>query len=150
MLSLKQLEHELSARLINPDFSDLRLLIDWYSGIEIENISSYFNFDDENYNRVILFARDEYDLLLCCWKPGQGAPYHGHPSQGCLVKMIKGSLREELKLADGNESVNQNSEGAVAYINDKIGIHQVSNVSGENAVSLHLYAPGGYIPDYSN
>ena len=148
MLSLNQLEQNLNERIINPEFKDLKEIIDWFADIEIESIRDHFVFEENNYCRKPLISKDEYDLLICCWKPGQGAPYHGHPNQGCLVKMLKGSLQEELKLADGNESVKHNTEGAVAYINDSIGVHQVKNISEDNAVSLHLYAPGGYIPVY--
>ena len=36
--------------------------------------------------------------------------------------------------------------GALAYINDSVGLHKVANTSGSRAVSLHVYAPGWQRP----
>ena len=148
MISLEKLKIELNSRIINPNFEDLREIIDWYETIEIQNIKDHFGFEDNSYCRIPLIAREEYDLLLCCWKPGQESPYHGHPDQGCLVKIIAGELFEEVRYNNGNIETYSNTNGGVRYINDNIGIHAVKNVSENIAVSLHLYAPGGYKPEY--
>ena len=38
--------------------------------------------------------------------------------------------------------------GALAYINDSVGLHKVANTSGSRAVSLHVYAPGWQRPPF--
>ncbi len=148
MKSLAQIHKDLDDRILNESFSDLKEIMDWFSGIEIADIDSRSGFVDENYCRIPLIAKDEYDLLLCCWKPGQMAPIHGHPNQGCLVKIISGTLTEEIIYNNGKKEIRVNRESDVGYIHDSIGQHSVSNESTENAVSLHLYAPGGYNPTF--
>ncbi len=148
MKPLKELRKELDKRIVNPSFSDLKDHFDWFSHIEILDIESHFGFEEDSYCRILLIAEKEYDLLLCCWKPGQKSPLHGHPDQGCLVKILTGTLNEEVHFTDGRQVVRKNAESEVAYINDSIGLHSVWNDSTENAVSLHLYAPGGYKPSF--
>jgi len=65
--------------------------------------------------------------------------------EGSLAETVYG---EEAILPDG-QSVDARfgrtrivSAGAVAYINDSMGIHKVANPTNARAVSLHVYAPG--------
>jgi len=146
MKNLEEVKKELDTRLLTSSFSSLKDILDWFSQLEIEDIESHFGFEDDNYCRVPLLAEDEYDLLLCCWKPDQQSAFHGHPNQGCLVKIIEGTTTQEVEFVDGSLKTNENPKGSVAYIDDSIGIHRVWNGGKENAVSLHLYAPGGYSP----
>src|SRR5210317_1679255 len=126
MVSLSKLKKELDLRIINPDFKDLKEIQAWFSSLEIQNIRNYYKFDDEHYCRVPLIANNSYDLLLCCWKSGQGVQFHGHPDQGCLVKILAGTLCEDVKYTDGEVETRTNSEGGVTYINDQIGMHRVN------------------------
>lgn len=148
MNELDELESQLDRIITGKDFTDLIELENWFSGLEIIGINNYKQFDEVNYVRIPLIQKEQYDLLLCCWLPGQISPFHGHPEQGCLVKMLEGSLQEELKRKDGSIRIRVNNKGRTAYIHDKIGIHQVKNIFAKPAVSLHLYAPGGYTPHY--
>lgn len=146
MISLEDLKKELDERIINPDFSDLINLTTWFTALKIKDILSKSGYENDNYCRVSLISRKEYELLLCCWQPGQKSAFHGHPNQGCLVKILTGILTEEVRFSNGESEIRLNKTDDVGYINDKIGFHRVENASSENAVSLHLYAPGGYIP----
>lgn len=148
MNSLEEIRKELDLRILSPDFSDLKSLFDWFGKLEIPELEKHVGFEDKSYCRVPLIANDKYDLLLCCWKSGQEATFHGHPDQGCLVKILDGTLNEELKYNGGNSEIRHHLTGDLGYIIDKIGIHRVWNPSKENAVSLHLYAPGGYKPQF--
>jgi cysteine dioxygenase len=148
MNELDDLESQLDRLMTGDSFTDLIELESWFSDLEIKGISNYKQFDDLTYVRIPLIQKEQYDLLLCCWLPGQLSPFHGHPEQGCLVKMLEGSLQEELKRTDGSIRIRVNNKSRIAYINDRIGIHQVKNIFAQPAVSLHLYAPGGYTPDH--
>jgi len=101
MISIKDLRDELDSRIINPGFTDLEDSFHWFSDIVIEKVDRHYDFTEENYCRVPLIASPQYDLLLCCWTPGQLSPFHGHPEQGCLVKILKGTLTEAVKYIDG-------------------------------------------------
>lgn len=146
MQNIEELKAQLDEKILDPNFRDLQDLMDWFGALNIDEIESHYFFEDSGYCRIPLLGCDQYDLLLCCWLPGQESPFHGHPEQGCLVKILKGELTETRRFRDGSFKTGLNSRGSVAYINDSIGFHRVINNSGEEAVSLHLYAPGGYQP----
>lgn len=148
MIGLNALKEELNIKIINPDFKDLKQILSWFSELDIEGIHEHFMFEDNHYCRVPLIANNSYDLLLCCWKSGQQSEYHGHPDQGCLVKILSGTLTEDIKFTNGTVETRNNCTGDVAYINDETGVHKIKNNSSEEAVSLHLYAPGGYKPKF--
>ncbi len=148
MNSFELVEKELDSLIIKPTFTDLNTLREWFLALEIPQVEERFAFEDETYCRIPIIAKTKYDLLICCWKPGQESPMHGHPEQGCLVKILKGSTTEEVRYVNGSIEVRCNLPGKVAYINDSIGFHRVWNGTEQNAVSLHLYAPGGYKPQF--
>ncbi|RFU28512.1 hypothetical protein B7463_g7838, partial [Scytalidium lignicola] len=103
------------------------------------------------YTRNLVFeASGIFNLLVLVWTPGHGSPIHDHADAHCLMKVLKGCLREqrfEMPTGDKKGSLKeiadlQFGEGKVAYIADTIGLHAVSNPHPtEYAVSLHLYTP---------
>lgn len=80
-------------------------------------------------------------------EPGKGSPIHDHAGAHCVMKMLKGQLKETLydqpyHPAQDPVKVTTYEEGQVTYISDKIGLHKVENISNiDRAVSLHLYTP---------
>ncbi|KAK2769838.1 Cysteine dioxygenase [Emmonsiellopsis sp. PD_33] len=95
------------------------------------------------------------NLLVLVWSPGQGSAIHDHANAHCVMKILKGSLRETLyawpqedKLRKGEPSpldITRDTvyrENQVTYMSDKLGLHKISNPDPENfAISLHLYTP---------
>lgn len=88
------------------------------------------------------------NLLILVWSPGQGSPIHDHANAHCLMKVLKGSLKEiRYKYPlDGITSQpqvimeNAYDSNQVTYMADELGLHKISNPDAENvAVSLHLY-----------
>lgn len=101
--------------------------------------------------------------------PGKGSPIHDHANAHCVMKILKGSLRETLydypdsgdtsritpaypslspiKAAAEAAAPTQTkqttyTQDQVTYISDKIGLHKIENPSQtEIAISLHLYTP---------
>ncbi|PVH75990.1 hypothetical protein DL98DRAFT_304728 [Cadophora sp. DSE1049] len=94
-----------------------------------------------------------FNLLLLVWTPGMRSPIHDHADSHCLMKIMKGSLREsrfampvrgkESGRETGGEGLREIArtdfkENKVAYISDKLGLHEILNPSlTEYAVSLH-------------
>ncbi|KAF2455899.1 RmlC-like cupin domain-containing protein [Lineolata rhizophorae] len=95
------------------------------------------------------------NLLVLVWTPGRGSAIHDHAGAHCIMKVLKGHLKESLypwrEPTTGGESPRAAlepiqetlyDENEVTYISDKIGLHKISNPSREEvAVSLHLYTP---------
>ncbi|KAB8078580.1 RmlC-like cupin domain-containing protein [Aspergillus leporis] len=95
------------------------------------------------------------NLLILVWSPGKGSAIHDHAKAHCVMKVLKGSLKETLyswpdqtKVEHGQLSPPQitretiYSEDQVTYMSDQLGLHKISNPDPSNAaVSLHLYTP---------
>ncbi|KAL1961336.1 hypothetical protein VTO42DRAFT_64 [Malbranchea cinnamomea] len=95
------------------------------------------------------------NLLVLVWSPGKSSPIHDHANAHCVMKILKGSLKETLydwpdkdKVEKGEDSplkITRETvyeENQVNYMSDKLGLHKITNPDPENfAVSLHLYTP---------
>lgn len=95
------------------------------------------------------------NLLILVWSPGKGSVIHDHANAHCVMKILKGSLKETLyswpdqeKVEHGQVSPPQEtkqtiySENQVTYMSDELGLHKISNPDPDNfAISLHLYTP---------
>lgn len=146
MLELKEVKAFLDKNIGHSDSEDLINLEDWYQNLELSHWQNRVAFRKNNYNRISLVSCEAYDLLLLCWEPGQGSSFHSHPQKGCLVKILEGRLEDELKVDGQDSSFRSHNANDVLYITDKMGMHRVFNAQETNAISLHLYAPGGYQP----
>ena len=63
------------------------------------------------------------------------------------MKVIEGKLHEDV-LVNGNVVSSQTyTPGQVRFICNEVGHHAVSNIHDGNTISLHIYAPGEYVPD---
>ena len=117
----------------------------------------FMKFQPNKYTRNLVDAGNgKFNLMILCWAESQGSSIHNHMNSHCFMKCIQGSLIET-KYAWPEEQSNENDEddqpmkilsqrelkdGAVAYINDSIGLHRVENPSHtDTAITLHLYVP---------
>lgn len=90
------------------------------------------------------------NMLTTDQNPGRGSPIHDHANAHCIMKMLKGTLRETLYLMPDQSNNTKPrpfkettyARDEVTYISDKIGLHKIENASQtEPAISLHLYTP---------
>lgn len=112
-----------------------------------------------NYTRNLVDeGNGKSNLLIVVWNPGRSSPIHDHANAHCVMKLLKGSLKEVLYDTPHCNANSLNSDGSVTppqvvketlyhenevtYISDKIGLHKICNLSAtEPAISLHLYTP---------
>jgi cysteine dioxygenase len=80
------------------------------------------------------------------WTPGKGSPVHDHADAHCLMKVLKGTLKEtRFDFPPKNNATPPiviketiYRENQVTYMADELGLHKISNPDSENvAVSLH-------------
>jgi cysteine dioxygenase len=133
------------------DPNDLVNLMSVYTSNEEEWRRYAFADLSRNYTRNLVDeGNGKSNLLIVVWNPGKGSPIHDHADAHCVMKILKGSLRETLysvpAIADPappqvmKETVYHTNQ--VTYISDQIGLHKIANASdSEIAVSLHLYTP---------
>ncbi|KAH6715422.1 RmlC-like cupin domain-containing protein [Leptodontidium sp. MPI-SDFR-AT-0119] len=89
------------------------------------------------------------NLLILVWTPNKGSPIHDHAGAHCLMKILKGKLKETRfdyppKDTTAPKVIKETfyHQGEVTYMSDELGLHKVSNPDEKVvAVSLHLYTP---------
>jgi cysteine dioxygenase len=93
---------------------------------------------------------NEYIQLVLVWTPGKGSPVHDHADAHCLMKVLKGTLKETrldppTSNGVGPAVIKETVYGRdqVTYMSDDLGLHKISNPSlTAVAVSLHRkYSP---------
>lgn len=98
--------------------------------------------DSKSYLRNKIYENEKYELILIKWKPNSESLIHDHASNGCLLKVIEGSLKETLydqQINKIKETIFNKEE--VNYIDNKIGYHKITNLNNDYSYSLHLYSP---------
>ncbi|KAE9984884.1 hypothetical protein BLS_000967 [Venturia inaequalis] len=108
-------------------------------------------------SNLVRHSKPEYETLLTTsklilvWSPGKASPVHDHSGAHCLMKVLKGSLKETLYAWPDQSLIKQGisappavmketiyNANEVAYMSDTVGLHRISNPNpNEFAVSLH-------------
>eukprot|EP00045_Choanoeca_perplexa_P022931 m.11391 g.11391 ORF g.11391 m.11391 type:complete len:205 (+) comp9805_c0_seq2:232-846(+) len=133
------------------DIDDIKAILNSYTS-NPEDWSKYALFDPHCYTRNLVDGGNgKYNIMLLCWNMGQASSIHSHAGSHCFMKLLEGSLVEELydpptEVKAGApmelQVETQHGENGVIYISDQIGMHRVVNPSHtHNAVSLHIYSP---------
>jgi len=123
-----------------------------YSARQFQSVLNAFelNLNDREfllqlpYDRHVLVNNAYLKVVLIHWKPGDTTSVHGHPSGGCMFKVLHGQVVENRYAPDSREllSTHLYHRRDQAYIDDTIAVHDVSNLSLLPAISLHAYTPG--------
>ena len=103
------------------------------------------SWSEEKYTRNCLYRDDKFELILLCWRKGQGTSIHGHDGEDCWVYLLEGEMEEVLFSLDDNNHLSQVDTQKVlpcqlTFMNDKIGFHTLKNSFDGLSISLHLYA----------
>ena len=107
--------------------------------------SALTDFDRRGYTRTTLHVGPNYEALLLCWLPDQHSAIHDHRGSHCAFRVLMGGATEtiysvdERGLAHAGEQ-NRYTTGFVASSCD-LDVHRVSNLDGEDLVTLHIYSP---------
>lgn len=116
--------------------------------LDYDELIPHIYFREDTYGRNLVHRKDHYELLVLSWLPDQATPIHDHNGQRCWMWIHSGKLtfRNYKKLSPKSSELVASGPprifqpGDLTYIDDKIGLHEIVNVSGKPAVSLHLYA----------
>ena len=105
----------------------------------------------QSYQKTLLFRNEQFETYQINWNKNAETIIHQHPKNGCIMKVIQGSLQEKLfnsitypieqkemtnKYEIKNTIYNMND---VSYIDDMIGMHKI--IALEDSISLHIYSP---------
>jgi quercetin dioxygenase-like cupin family protein len=81
----------------------------------------------------------QVDAWLIAWPPGSGLPMHDHDGSGAVVHVVRSALRERY-VADGLIIERALVAGDRVHLPPE-HLHEITNVAGEEALSLHVYSP---------
>jgi predicted metal-dependent enzyme (double-stranded beta helix superfamily) len=94
-------------------------------------------------------SRGRYTVAALVWQNGQASPIHAHQTW-CGYAVVEGTLTETLyawdEVRQGADVVRSHprASGALAFAGrGRANIHRLSNGSGAQAVSLHIYGVPG-------
>jgi len=125
-------------------------------------VAAHMRFCDDTYARNLICRTPQFELLVLCWKPGQGSTIHDHAGSLNVTRVYSGSLTSRQfrrrcgepgvmevggatagELPDGPVDVLREEvlAGSGAAIVDRGEIHQLANDSDRDLVTVHLYAP---------
>ena len=118
-------------------------LIKKYNSNDWKLHKNYFNNKNENkYYKKILFRNEYFELVLIKWNKGSTTSIHCHPSNGCLLKILEGSLEEKRYIENMLYQTNKLKVNEIGFMDDVLGGHKITAL--EESYSLHLYSPPNY------
>jgi cysteine dioxygenase len=110
----------------------------------IQDFNNNITFKKNDYNKSILFRDAKYEIVLICWDSCCQTKIHNHPKNGCIMKILKGTLIEEcFNEKNLNIKCNTYNENDVSYIHDDLYLHKIIN-SNQKSISLHIYSPPNF------
>ena len=119
--------------------------------LELQDLEKYHHFGAGSYGRNLVYSNDQFEMILMCWGPEQGATVHDHNDSLCIMKCLAGQLEEQryIKKRSVNgegltimpSEVSHLNKGETCSITDNQGLHSISNQTTQAACSLHFYFP---------
>ena len=145
-LSLRALAEMLSALQSRLTFQELTECLR-RAEVGREELRPFVGFKAATYARHRVFINEFAELLVLCWRPGQRTPIHDHTGSFGAVRVLAGVMLETMFTLDEQRGLTYRSTrewtGGQVTGADVPDIHQLGNpeVSGQNLITLHLYAP---------
>ena len=112
--------------------------------------NNFVNYQKINEFQKNLVHRDlDFEIFLINWPIDYQSKIHNHSENGCLLKVLKGNLLENiyhpnLELLDSKKRYTHQ----ISYLDDSIGYHNVQNIDTTNSVSMHIYSPPYHSTQY--
>ncbi len=135
--NLKELIYLLETNYAFNSIENLKIYMENYNGIDWRQFADF----NKDFNRKLIYRSDNLELLLISWKKEYSTNYHYHPENGCILRVLEGSLMEHVKLDDKIET-NYYIMNNVSYMHDIKGSHKITALN--QTFSLHLYSPPGF------
>jgi predicted metal-dependent enzyme (double-stranded beta helix superfamily) len=130
---------------------DVKQLLTNYEGNDWKSITSKITNPDpilNGYHKYLFFKNADFEVYLITWFPLARSPIHNHPEKGCFVKILEGSLCEEVflnKNENGNgltvEKFNKKclDSKSIVYRSGDYVLHRIQNETNNIATSIHVY-----------
>jgi uncharacterized NAD(P)/FAD-binding protein YdhS/predicted metal-dependent enzyme (double-stranded beta helix superfamily) len=143
---LEWLVCQLDARNAAIDETTARHLLT-QANLSEHEIAPYVERRAGSYARHSVVRRENYELLVLTWCQGQGSVAHDHSGSLCGLKVVEGSMTEQLYACgpDGQVRPTGSTQLAAGQITVDPGVivHALSNpaTDGHVLVTVHIYSP---------
>lgn len=138
---------------INNNFNKNKLidLIPYIQNYNSTDYKKYINLKKNAYNRTLIYKNYDFDIYLITWDKKCKSKIHNHSENGCIVKVLEGSLIENIYNKE-LEKVKTNilPKKSVSFISNNIGFHNIINDTDNISMSLHIYSPPNHKTKYFN
>ena len=146
---LKELFKLLKLNIKLDSNKNIKHLINILNNYDNNDWKKYSIINTNNYNKILVDKNKDFDMYIITWNKYQESLIHDHSKNGCIYKVLKGTILEkqydiDLKL-NSTKLINQNE---TAYIDNTIGYHKMINATDKVVVSLHIYSPSDYKTNY--
>ena len=145
-LSFPELAATLNKQKAVPSLEELYALVE-RTRISADDLQPYLGFKAGNYCRHRVMRNDFVEMLVLCWKPGQRTPIHDHNGSHGAVFVHEGIMWETTFNYDADRGLTYKAHrelrnGGLTG-SELPDIHQLGNpdVSGEDLITIHIYAP---------
>tara|TARA_B100000767_G_C19296530_1_gene341703 strand:+ start:23 stop:514 length:492 start_codon:yes stop_codon:yes gene_type:complete len=131
----------------NPEILDIyKIHNNYINGINNKVVLK--TFDNNSYIKHMIYENKFLDCYVIFWKPHALSLIHDHSDNGCLLKVLNGSLKEEIYNKDENKlnlvEINNLDKNKIGYIDNAIGYHRIINPTNSTICSIHIYSPPNY------
>src|SRR5262249_21233605 len=111
------------------------------------DVAPFVHKNRQNYNRAPVVIRENFELLVMTWLPGQASVPHDHTGSVCAMQVVEGEAVEGCYRVAADGYVDLEYETTVrpgeVTAGQDADVHTVRNPSriGELLVTVHVYAP---------
>lgn len=107
--------------------------------------------EKKGYNKFLFYKSSKYDIYFIYWNAYSETLFHNHSENGCVMKILYGQLVEE-RLSKKDNIITETimKPYTVSYIENNYAIHKIKEKTGNPALSVHVYFPGGFKTSYYN
>tara|TARA_B110000211_G_C14058477_1_gene544465 strand:- start:713 stop:1237 length:525 start_codon:yes stop_codon:yes gene_type:complete len=130
---------------LNPNKRDVKRCLEGMKSLDTNTlkIKDFLFWNEDTYTRNLISKTESFELMVCCWEPGQSSMLHDLNGQIGWIKVLKGDLEfNTLNVNSSSEEVETKKlEKDDLFVHQtKEQMYNIKNSSKERAISLHLYS----------
>tara|TARA_B110000208_G_scaffold63333_1_gene82201 strand:- start:678 stop:1109 length:432 start_codon:yes stop_codon:yes gene_type:complete len=97
---------------------------------------------EEDYSKILLpYHLNNMKMYLLKWEQFGESSIHNHGVNGCIFKVLDGSLIEEVYKPYNLKHLKtyKHDKDHIKYIDNEMGLHKIINNNDNKSYSLHIY-----------
>ena len=140
-MTVSDLVKKITSHFVERGDRNLKGLENELANLNVDAIEEFVDFDSEKYCKTVVHRVDQFEVMLICWLPHQQTPFHSHPANGCLMKILKGQLNEKRTKENGDKGIVL-VKNEVTFLGEG-EMHTITNME-DRSISLHIYSPSRF------